>query len=252
MKRKVSFLLGLSLAGLIGGAGYIYRSRTKFRVPTAESMDNPAVADAFNRVAGWPQMRLLRWYVIRRILMLTKQGKAVDIGCGPGHLAFELAGQAPDFHLTGIDLSDEVLTQAKNKAVQQGSTHTVNFKKGSAQEIPFPDNSLDLVISTLSLHHWSDPSAVFDEISRVLRPGGFYLIFDLRRDMAAPFYLLIWFVTRIIVPHALKKVNEPMGSRNAAYTVQEAKQLMAKSNLPGWQITSGPLWIVVEGSIKPQ
>jgi ubiquinone/menaquinone biosynthesis C-methylase UbiE len=250
MIRKKSLLLGMVLMGLVGGASYIYNCRTRVRIPSPESMDNPAVAKAFNRVAGWPQMRLLRWYVVRRILRLTNQGHAVDIGCGPGHLVFELAGQAPDFHLTGIDLSDEVLTQAKNTAVQIGFSHVVDFKKGSAQEIPLPDNSLDLVVSTLSLHHWSNPGVVFDEISRVLRPGGSYLIFDLRRDMAAPFYLLIWFATRIIVPRALKEVNEPLGSRNAAYTIQEARNLMAQSNLTGWQISAGPLWVVIEGSIK--
>jgi ubiquinone/menaquinone biosynthesis C-methylase UbiE len=58
-----------------------------------------------------------------------------------------------------------------------------------------------------------------NEINRVLRPGSAFLIFDLRRDMSAPFYLLLWFATRLIVPSALRDVNEPLGSRNSAYTV---------------------------------
>ena len=52
MKCKLSFLFGLLLAGLIGSAGHIYRSRTIVRIPTPESMDNPEIAEAFNRVAG--------------------------------------------------------------------------------------------------------------------------------------------------------------------------------------------------------
>ena len=247
MKRKLSLLLGFLLVCLLGR---VYQSRAKIRVPSPESMDNPAVADAFNRVAGWPQMRLLRWYVARRIMHLVQQGRAADIGCGPGHLVFNLAQQAPALQLIGIDLSDEVLSQAEKYASQNGFDERVTFKKGSAQEIPFPDGSLDLVISTLSLHHWSQPIIVLDEISRVLRPGGAFLIFDLRRDMAAPFYLLLWFVTRLVVPRALREVNEPLGSRDAAYTIQEAAHLVKASNLSGWQVSAGPLWLVVEGKTE--
>lgn len=91
MKPKLSILFGILHASLFGGTGYIYRSRTRIRIPSPESMYNPAVADAFNCIAGWPQMRLLCWYVFRRIVKVAKQGQAVDIGCGPGHLVFKLA-----------------------------------------------------------------------------------------------------------------------------------------------------------------
>ena len=247
MKNKFRFSFGLLLAGLLGGAWRVYQARERERVPSPESMDSPVVAAAFNRVAGWPQMRLLRWYVARRIKSLAQQGEAVDIGCGPGHLIFDLARQMPDLQLTGVDMSDEVLEQAGNYAAQYGFGDRVTFKKGSAQAVPFPDDSFDLVISTLSLHHWSQPEAALDEVARIVRPGGAFLIFDLRRDMAAPFYLLLWFATRVIVPRTLRQVNEPLGSRNAAYTVQEAARLAENSQLPGLRVIAGPLWLVIEG-----
>ena len=90
--------------------------------------------------------------------------------------------------------------------------------------------------------------AVLDKIARVLRPGASFLIFDLRRDMAAPFWLLLWFVTRVVVPAALRRVNEPLGSRNAAYTSQEAARLAEQSRLSGWRVTRGPLWLTIEGT----
>ena len=248
MRKKVAF--GLLMTGLLGGAWRIYQMRERERVPSPESMDSPAVAAGFNRVAGWPQMRLLRWYVIQRIKNLVQQGEAVDIGCGPGHLIFDLARGMPDLQLTGIDMSDEVLAQAETYAAQVGFGERTKFKKGSAQAIPFPTGTFDLVISTLSLHHWREPLAVLNEVARIVRPGGAFLIFDLRRDMAPPFYLLLWFVTRFIVPRALRAVNEPLGSRDAAYSLAEAAQLAEKSDLSGWRVLDGPLWLIIEGQME--
>jgi ubiquinone/menaquinone biosynthesis C-methylase UbiE len=192
-------------------------------------------------------MRLLRWYVIQRIKNLALQGEAIDIGCGPGHLIFDLARQMPDLQLTGIDMSDEVLVQAETYAAQYGFGERTRYKKGSAQTIPFPDGSFDLAISTLSLHHWHEPVAVLNEVARILRPGGAFLIFDLRRDMAPPFYLLLWFVTRFVAPKALRAVNEPLGSRDAAYSLAEVAQLAKKSDLSAWRVVDGPLWLIIEG-----
>jgi ubiquinone/menaquinone biosynthesis C-methylase UbiE len=247
MRNKLRISFVLLLAGLLGGAWRVYQTRERERVPSPESLDNPAVAAAFNRVAGWPQMRVLRRYVLQRIKNLVSKGEAVDIGCGPGHLIFDLARQLPNLQVTGIDISDEVLEQAESFAAQHGYGDRVCFKKGSAQAVPVPDESFDLVISTLSLHHWHEPVAVLNEVARILRPGGAFLIFDLRRDMAPPFYLLLWFATRFIVPRALRVANEPLGSRNAAYTRQEAVQLVEKSNLSGWRVIDGPLWLIIEG-----
>jgi ubiquinone/menaquinone biosynthesis C-methylase UbiE len=140
-----------------------------------------------------------------------------------------------------------MLAEAESLAHRSGVGNRIAFRKGDAVQIPFPDASLDLVVSTLSLHHWSEPIAVLDELGRVLRPGGAFLIADLRRDIAAPFYLLLWFATHCVVPAALRRVNEPLASRNAAYTPSEAAILTEQSQLRGWHITRGPVWLTIEG-----
>jgi ubiquinone/menaquinone biosynthesis C-methylase UbiE len=89
--------------------------------------------------------------------------------------------------------------------------------------------------------------AVLDEVARIVRPDGAFLIFDLRRDMALLFYMLLWFATRFIVPSALRQVNEPLGSRDAAYSLAEVTQLLWQSDLSGWRVIDGPLWLVIEG-----
>jgi len=181
MRHKWKFLFG-GLAGALVAAGWwLYSRRPRERIPSRESVDGPGAARAYEWVAVLPSMRLLRWFVAHRAVGMTGRGEAADLGCGPGYLVIELARRSPGLHVTGIDLSDEMLAQGQDNARRAGVVYRVSFRRGDARQIPFPDASLDLVVSTLSLHHWSDPIAVLDEIARVLRPGGSFLVFDLPR-----------------------------------------------------------------------
>jgi ubiquinone/menaquinone biosynthesis C-methylase UbiE len=246
MKKWTIVAAGILSVAMVA-AWRLYSRRPQERVVSLEGLDDPEIARGFGRVAVMPQMKLLRWTVARRAIALMSQGEAADLGCGPGDLVILLAQMAPKLHVTGVDLSDEMLEQAHARAQEAGFEERVAFRKGDVASIPFPDISLDLVVSTLSLHHWSDPVIVLDEIARVLCPGGAFLIFDLRRDVAFPFWMLLWFATRFVVPRAIRRINEPLGSRDAAYTPEEAKQLAERSRLLGWQVTRGPLWLTIEG-----
>jgi len=241
------FAGGILVGTLAAMAAHVYRSRTIERIAGQEGLDAPEVAAAFNRVSRLPQFALIRWLVARRAVGMRSEGQAADLGCGPGYLVLELAKWAPSLQIVGIDVSDEMLAEAKAQALQRGAGDRVTFALGDVRSIPLPDASLDLIVSTLSLHHWGNPVETLDEIDRVLRPGGSFLIADLRRDMSPPFYLLIWFATRVVVPRALKRAGEPLGSRDSAYTPEEAEALARKSRLTGWRITSGPMWLIIEG-----
>ena len=143
-----------------------------------------------------------------------------------------------------------MLTQAIATARLAGVAHQTDFRTADAAALPFPDASLDLVVSTLSLHHWDDPVPIFNEIARVLRPGGAFLIFDLRRDLGPAPWLLIWFATHVVVPQALRHIGEPLGSRNAAFTPDEAARLLQTSRLTGWRVARGLFWLSIEGYIS--
>jgi ubiquinone/menaquinone biosynthesis C-methylase UbiE len=246
-RLKNPFLLAVPLA-IFGAAGWwIYQQRPRQRVAGHEELEDPAVAAAYGRIASWPQMRALRYIVARNALSLAREGRAIDLGCGPGHLAILLARQVPGLQITGVDLAGEMLTIAAANVREAGLAGQIDFRKGDAARIPFEDASVDLVVSTLSLHHWREPVKVLNEINRVLRPRGAFLIFDLRRDMPAPAYLLIWFATHFVVPAGLRQANEPLNSRHAAYSLEEARQLAAQSRLSGWEVVPGPLWLFIQG-----
>jgi len=251
MNTKKSCLI----AGLVSGAilafaaKLLYEQRSRERIPSAETLDDAQVIRAFSRISSLPQMALMRKMVLNRALNLCSLGHALDLGCGPGYLVAELARSSADLFVTGIDLSEQALIEARQRTVLASINDRVDLRYGDAVEVPLPDNTIDLVVSTLSLHHWNSPVDVFNEIKRVLRPGGSFVIFDLRRDMSTPFWLLIWFVSNVVVPEALKRIYEPMASRDAAYTPAEAQQLVSASKLTGWQVDAGPMWLFIEGRL---
>jgi ubiquinone/menaquinone biosynthesis C-methylase UbiE len=247
VRQKHNWFARLFIVVLLTGLWRVYSRRLQERIPSVEGIEDDEIAAAYAWVTRMPQMHWIRRLVISQATVLQDRGEAADLGCGAGQLVMELARKAPGLHVTGIDLSETMLADARQSAQQAGLEKRVDFRLGNVEQIPFPDQSVDLVISTVSLHHWADPVKVLNEIDRVLQPGGAYYIFDLRRDLYPPFYLLIWFATQFIVPTALHQANEPMGSRNASYTAHELAGLAQLSRLQGGQVTSGPLWVVLAG-----
>lgn len=103
-----------------------------------------------------------------------------EIGSGPGELALEIARRLPGAEVVGIDLAEAMIERAADRARSERLTARVRFVLADAAALPLADGSFDVAVSTLSLHHWAEPTAVFGEIGRVLRPGGTALIYDLR------------------------------------------------------------------------
>jgi ubiquinone/menaquinone biosynthesis C-methylase UbiE len=91
--------------------------------------------------------------------------------------------------VTGLDLDPAMISRARATADRPGNgdQRRPSFLVGDVASLAFPDQSFDLVVSTLSMHHWANPTAGLAEISRVLRPGGRALIWDLRPG-ALPFH----------------------------------------------------------------
>jgi SAM-dependent methyltransferase len=102
-----------------------------------------------------------------------------DIGSGPGDLAIELARRLPDASLIGVDLAEGMIDIGRRSARAAGLQARIAFELADAARLPVDDGSIDVVVSSLSLHHWDQPPAVFAEVLRVLRPGGSALVYDL-------------------------------------------------------------------------
>ncbi|MFX0071985.1 MAG: class I SAM-dependent methyltransferase [Candidatus Hermodarchaeota archaeon] len=109
------------------------------------------------------------------IIQRIKKGILVDIGSGTGFLSIEIGKRAPHLKIYGVDLSKKMVEIATNNA---RGLKNVQFKLGSAAELPFEDESIDFITSTGSFHHWKNPVKIFNECYRVLRSNGEGWIYD--------------------------------------------------------------------------
>ncbi len=156
--------------------------------------------------------KLARWGFTR--------GRILDAGCGSGATVLRLAGLFPEAELVGIDLSELLLTVAREETAGTGNEPRIRFEKADVQAIPSGDDAFDVIISANMAHLVDDAVAMMNELERVLAPGGFLLVVDLRRSW-------LGLVEREI---------------RSAFTMPEVHDLLARSRVRPGDIHSGLLW----------
>jgi SAM-dependent methyltransferase len=99
----------------------------------------------------------------------VRSGTILDLGCGPGQLAIDIAARTPGARVVGVDLSREMVRLARMRA---RDLPNVAFVFADAAALPLADESVDFIVSTGALHHFAEPARVFAECRRVLKPDG--------------------------------------------------------------------------------
>ena len=111
-------------------------------------------------------------------LRLQPGSRVLDLGCGAGDDAFDLAGRvSPGGDVIGVDVSATLINEATRRAV--GRDLAVTFEVGDAQSLRFSDGTFYAVRTERMLMHVPDPKQAFSEMARVLRPGGRIAVADL-------------------------------------------------------------------------
>ncbi|GIH78105.1 class I SAM-dependent methyltransferase [Planobispora longispora] len=132
--------------------------------------------DRMTRVFGF------RFVYTRAITDVARAGlpagsRVLDAGTGPGRVPIAIARACPELHVEGLDLSADMIAHARRAAA---GNDRVSFTVGDVADLPHPDGTFDLAVSTMSQHHWDDPGTGVRELRRVLRPGGQLWIYDFR------------------------------------------------------------------------
>jgi ubiquinone/menaquinone biosynthesis C-methylase UbiE len=219
------------------------------RDQSRELAEDEQATRAYDRASRWPVFSLERHIVLKGLAGSKPHGWLVDLGCGPGYLAARIGQAFPEVKMVGLDISALATTIAVHNFPTDSSS-APEFLIADAQQLPFSESSVDLVVSSLSLHHWRDPQAAFREMHRVLKPGGRFLIFDLRRDAPSYFYYALKMGQAFLAPKAIRRINGAAGSFWAAYTPSEVEKAIGSIPVEALQIKSEFGWMLVSGS-KP-
>ena len=113
-------------------------------------------------------------------ISVSPADRVLDVGCGTGELLARIAVRYPDARLAGVDPVREMLDVARAKV-----SGRVDLRVGWADELSWPDNSFDLVVSCNMFHYIVHPVAAVREMERVVRPGGKVVITDCCDDYLA-------------------------------------------------------------------
>ena len=149
-----------------------------------------------------------------------QKGRMLDVGCGFGATGIILAESFAKSEVVGIDLSAPLLRLAQARAQEANLTKRLTFEMADVQQIPYEDDSFDVVLNANMVHLVKDPISMLDEIERVLVPGGYLFIADLRRSWLGLFE---------------KEIR-------SALTLSEARELFRQSQLRQGAFSWGLLW----------
>jgi SAM-dependent methyltransferase len=112
--------------------------------------------------------------------------RIIDLGSGAGFDCFIAAGKVgPAGYVIGVDMTGEMLAKSRESARDMGLSN-VDFREGILEELPVEDGWADVVISNGVINLCADKKRVFDEIQRVLKPGGHLQFADIANGKPVP------------------------------------------------------------------
>ena len=169
-------------------------------------LSSPDILAAYDELPLWSAMFGV---LLLELVPLKDVNVALDVGCGTGFPLIELAERlGPSAHVHGVDPWTAALTRAREKIASRG-TANVTVHEGVATKLPFPDGSLDLIVSNLGMSNFDDPAGSMRECRRVAKSGGVLALTTNLRGHMQEFY------------EVFNRVLDELGDVNARHLLRE-------------------------------
>ena len=193
-----------------------------------------------NRLAGGVATILRHLPGLLSQLPRDRPVEILDLATGGGDIPLNLAAwaarQGRPLHLMVTDRSPEILAEARRTLA---GVPGVTFSVCDARAVPMPDRSFDVVLCSLSLHHFAPGEAVqvLREMDRLSRSG--FILNDIRRCLAG--YVAAWGASRVATRNRLTRHDMPL-SVLRAYTPDELRALLRQAGIRDASVTTHPLF----------
>ena len=138
----------------------------------------------------------------------------LDLATGTADLAIALAKRNPDAHILGCDISEKMLGIGKKKVSKQKMESRIELCRGDASDMPFKDNTFDVVTVAFGVRNFEDMGKGLSEIHRVLKPNGRVFILEFSMPERAP----VKQVYRLYFKHILPIIGRCVSKDASAYS----------------------------------
>lgn len=155
--------------------------------------------DTFNMLASLGIDRIWRRRLVE-VSRLTPESRVLDLCAGTGDVSLAIARQAQPAEVVVTDFTPEMLVIAEQKGSSYHGASRLTFRLADAQELPFEDDSFDVVTVAFGVRNLPERERNFAEVMRVLKPGGRYVILEFSRPPFAPWRGVYHVYLRNIIP----------------------------------------------------
>lgn len=179
----------------------------------------------------------IRWR--KKVVKSVKKANpktVLDIATGTGDLAIQIA-KSTQAQITGFDLSAGMLEVGRKKVTKEKLDGRIEMIQGDAENMPFENNSFDVITVAFGVRNFENLKKGLDEIYRVLKPGGKFIILEFSQPESFPMKQLYAFYSKNILP----KIGKQISKDESAYTYlpdsvkafpygEEMKKILKNSN----------------------
>ncbi|MCN9244633.1 class I SAM-dependent methyltransferase [Streptomyces sp. RY43-2] len=172
---------------------------------------------------------------------VSQAAQVLEVGCGPGLVSLRLAALHKQAEFVAVDANDRFLEVARENAifanlVSYGGRFTCDY--AHSNHLPFDDDSFDVVFSFCAVPRWRRPEKTIAECTRVCRPGGTVVIYDLARDADEG-------MISFVLQYSAGEADQFMRSLRSGYTVPEMRELLTGLGLGDWSVAREGINLVV-------